>query len=120
MNVVGIDHIQLAMPAGQEDKARRFYAGLLGLTEVAKPSHLVPRGGAWFENANVRIHLGVDADFRPAKKAHPGLVVNDLNGLVDILRTAGHNISEGDVREAYQHAYVEDPFGNRIELIQQA
>jgi Lactoylglutathione lyase and related lyases len=120
VTVVGIDHIQLAMPAGKEDEARRFYVGLLGLTEVAKPSHLVARGGAWFENAKVRIHLGVDADFRPAKKAHPGLVVSDLNGLVETLRNAGHHISEGDVREAYEHAYVEDPFGNRIELIQQA
>src|SRR5678816_2140907 len=83
--VVGIDHVQLAMPAGEEDAARRFYVGLLGLTEVAKPSHLVARGGASFENAKVRIHLGVDADFRPAKKAHPGLVVADLNGLIEII-----------------------------------
>jgi catechol 2,3-dioxygenase-like lactoylglutathione lyase family enzyme len=108
VNVVGIDHIQLAMPAGQEDEARRFYVGLLGLTEVAKPSHLVARGGAWFENANVRIHLGVDPEFRPAKKAQ----------LLEILRTAGHKVSDGDVREAYEHAYVEDPFGNRLELIE--
>jgi catechol 2,3-dioxygenase-like lactoylglutathione lyase family enzyme len=120
VNVVGIDHIQLAMPAGQEDAARRFYVGLLGLTEVAKPSQLVARGGAWFENAHVRIHLGVDPEFRPAKKAHPGLLVGDLNGLLEILRTAGHPVSDGDVREEYEHAYVEDPFGNRIELIQQA
>src|SRR5262245_43615921 len=84
--VVGIDHIQLAMPAGQEDQARRFYVGLLGLTEVTKPSHLVARGGVWFENASVRIHLGVDPDFRPAKKAHPGLVVTDLKALFEILR----------------------------------
>ncbi len=120
MYIVGIDHIQLAMPAGQEDEARRFYAGFLGLTEVAKPSHLVARGGAWFENANVRIHLGVDPEFRPAKKAHPGLLVGDLNGLLEILRTAGHPVADGDVREAYEHAYVEDPFGNRLELIQRA
>ena len=76
--IIGIDHVQLAMPAGEEDAARRFYVGLLGLTEVAKPAHLVARGGAWFEKTNVRIHLGIDPDFRPAKKAHPGLVVNDL------------------------------------------
>ena len=118
MSVVGIDHIQLAMPAGQEDAARRFYAGLLGLSEVAKPAHLVARGGAWFENLNVRIHLGVDPDFRPAKKAHPGLVVSNLNALVDRLRTAGYPAADGDAREEYEHAYVEDPFGNRLELIQ--
>ena len=120
MAVVGIDHIQLSMPAGHEDKARDFYVGLLGLTEVAKPSHLVARGGAWFENGNLRIHLGVDPEFRPAKKAHPGLLVSDLNDLLGILRTAGHRVFDGDAREEYEHAYIEDPFGNRIELIQRA
>ena len=120
VNLVGIDHIQLAMPAGKEDEARHFYGGLLGLTEVPKPAHLVARGGVWFENASVRIHLGVDPDFRPARKAHPGLLVSNLNALLEILRTAGHQVSEGDLREAYEHAYIEDPFGNRIELIQRA
>jgi catechol 2,3-dioxygenase-like lactoylglutathione lyase family enzyme len=118
VTIVGIDHVQLAMPAGHEDAARLFYVGLLGLTEVAKPSHLVARGGAWFENASVRIHLGVDPEFRPAKKAHPGLLVSNLNALLEMLRNAGHHVSEGDQREAYEHAYVEDPFGNRIELIE--
>jgi len=118
VTVVGIDHVQLAMPAGQEETARQFYAGLLGLTEVAKPSHLVARGGAWFENADVRIHLGVDPEFRPAKKAHPGLLVSDLKALLEIIRSAGHHVSDGDLREAYEHAYVADPFGNRIELIE--
>lgn len=118
MTVVGIDHVQLAMPAGQEEAARQFYVGLLGLTEVAKPSHLVARGGAWFENASVRIHLGVDLEFRPAKKAHPGLLVSDLKALLEILRNAGQHVSEGDLREAYEHADVDDPFGNRIELIE--
>jgi catechol 2,3-dioxygenase-like lactoylglutathione lyase family enzyme len=117
MRVVGIDHVQLAMPAGQEDAARRFYSGLLGLPEVEKPPHLAARGGAWFETDGVKIHLGVDPEFRPARKAHPGLLVSDLRGLLDALRTAGHPVTDGDARDAEEHAYVEDPFGNRLELI---
>jgi catechol 2,3-dioxygenase-like lactoylglutathione lyase family enzyme len=77
---VGVDHIQLAMPAGQEHTARHFYVEVLGLTEIRKPVHLAARGGAWFENADVKIHLGVDPDFRPARKAHPGLLVTNLQG----------------------------------------
>ena len=117
MRVVGIDHVQLAMPAGQEDAARRFYAGLLGLTEVEKPPHLAARGGAWFENAAVKIHLGVDPEFRPARKAHPGLLVSDLPGLLAVLRAAEHTPFAGEARDGQEHAYVEDPFGNRLELI---
>ena len=117
MKVVAIDHVQLAMPAGQEDAARRFYAGLLGLTEVPKPPHLAVRGGAWFESEGVKIHLGVDPDFRPARKAQPGLRVSDLHGLLETLRAAGHAISEGDAGDADEHVYVDDPFGNRLELI---
>ena len=71
MSIRAIDHVQLAMPAGREDDARAFYAGLLGLSEVPKPPHLAARGGCWFETRDVKIHLGVDPDFRPARKAHP-------------------------------------------------
>jgi catechol 2,3-dioxygenase-like lactoylglutathione lyase family enzyme len=117
LKIVGIDHVQLAMPAGQEDAARRFYSGLLGLSEVDKPSDLVARGGAWFENAGVKIHLGVDPEFRPARKAHPGLLVSDLRGLLGVLRAAGYQVLDAEVRDAHEHAYVEDPFGNRLELM---
>src|SRR5262245_65944614 len=89
MTVVGIDHVQLAMPAGREDEARAFYADLLGVPEVPKPEDLARRGGAWFENGQVKIHLGVDRDFRPARKAHPALRVHDLRGLAERLRAAG-------------------------------
>ncbi|WP_442219942.1 VOC family protein [Rhizobium sp. 2YAF20] len=78
MAVIGMGHIHLAMPVGQEDIARSFYEGLLGLKEVAKPQHLAALGGCWFETNGVRIHLGVEDDFSPASKAHPGLVVSDL------------------------------------------
>jgi catechol 2,3-dioxygenase-like lactoylglutathione lyase family enzyme len=116
--VIGLDHVQLAMPEGQEDLARRFYVGLLGLTEVEKPAHLAARGGAWFESAGVRIHLGVDPDFRPARKAHPGLLVTNLQGLAESLRGSGHAVAHGEPLEGYSHVYVDDPFGNRLELME--
>jgi catechol 2,3-dioxygenase-like lactoylglutathione lyase family enzyme len=116
--VVGLDHVQLAMPAGQEQMARHFYVGLLGLTEVKKPAHLAARGGAWFESDGVRIHLGVDQDFRPARKAHLGLLVTNLQGLAESFRKAGHTVAPGEPLEGYDHVYVDDPFGNRLELME--
>jgi catechol 2,3-dioxygenase-like lactoylglutathione lyase family enzyme len=76
MNIYAIDHVQLAMPAGEEEKARAFYAGVLGIPEVAKPPHLARRGGVWFQQGDLKIHLGVEENFRPAKKAHPALLVH--------------------------------------------
>ena len=81
MAIVGIDHVQLAMPAGREDEAREFYGRLLGLPETPKPAVLAARGGAWFENGTVKIHLGVEADFRPARKAHTALLVRGVVGI---------------------------------------
>jgi len=118
VKVVGLDHVQLAMPAGQEDAARHFYVGLLGLVEVPKPAHLAARGGAWFESADVKVHLGVDTDFRPARKAHPGLLVSNLPDLLEALRKAGHEVVDGEPLAGYEHAYVDDPFGNRLELME--
>ena len=86
--IVGIEHVQLAMPAGREAEAREFYSVLLGIPEVAKPPELAKRGGAWFETDSVKVHLGVEADFRPARKAHPALLVRGLLDLVDRLREA--------------------------------
>ena len=118
MTIVGLDHVQLAMPAGQEEQAREFYAGLLGITEVAKPPELAKRGGAWFENGHVKIHLGVETDFRPARKAHPGLLVDGLQALTALLRNHGYSVTEDAAIEGQLRAFVADPFGNRIELIQ--
>jgi len=115
---VRLDHVQLAMPAGGEDEARAFYAGLLGVPEVPKPPHLAARGGCWFEVADVKVHLGVDGDFRPARKAHPAFLVDDLAGLLERLRAAGVPIVDDEPLEGYQRAYVDDPFGNRIELME--
>jgi catechol 2,3-dioxygenase-like lactoylglutathione lyase family enzyme len=121
MTILGIEHVQLAMPAGREDEARAFYAGLLGIPEVAKPPQLAQRGGVWFETGTVKIHLGVEDDFRPARKAHPALRVRDLRALVERLRAARVVVSEDasdDRREDAHHVYVADPFGNRIELME--
>ena len=118
MAITGLDHVQLAMPAGGERDARRFYEGVLGLEERQKPSHLAGRGGCWFESGTVKVHLGVDADFRPARKAHPGLLVDDVQALVGRLREAGFVVVDDEPLEGYERIYTEDPFGNRIELME--
>ena len=118
MPVEGIDHVQLAMPAGGEDEARRFYASVLGLPEVPKPPHLAVRGGCWFEGPSVKVHLGVEAEFRPARKAHPALLVRQLGALVESLRQAGVAVRDDEPLEGYDRVYVDDPFGNRIELLE--
>src|SRR5215813_5246367 len=117
MYIDGIDHVQIAMPAGHEDAARQFYSGLLGIPEVPKPPDLARRGGVWFENNRVKVHLGVEADFRPARKAHPALIVRNLSELVLRLRTAGVEVVEAEPLPGYDHVYIADPFGNRIELM---
>ena len=117
MTILRIEHVQLAMPAGREAEAREFYSGLLGIPEVAKPPALARRGGAWFEAVPVKIHLGVEADFRPARKAHPALVVSGLRALIDRLREARVDVVE-DPLEGHLRVYIADPFGNRIELLE--
>ena len=117
MHIDGLEHVQLAMPAGQENAARQFYSGLLGIPEVSKPADLAKRGGVWFETDRVKIHLGVDPDFRPARKAHPGLLVQNLNDLISKLRVAGVEVVEAEPSTGYSHVYIADPFGNRIELM---
>ena len=119
MQVLGIDHVQLAMPAGDETKAREFYSGLLGIPEVPKPPALAARGGVWFELGPVKIHLGVERDFRPARKAHPALLVRDLAGLVRRLGEAGVGVVEDESLPGYDRVYVSDPFGNRLELMEE-
>lgn len=115
--LLALDHVQLAMPPGEEERAVAFYEGLLGLARRPKPENLARRGGCWFDNGRVQVHLGVEADFRPARKAHPAVVVADLDGLAATLAAAGHELRWDDELPGVRRGYVDDPFGNRIELI---
>jgi catechol 2,3-dioxygenase-like lactoylglutathione lyase family enzyme len=119
MQISGFDHIQIAMPAGKEDKARDFYVSVLGMTEIPKPPQLAQRGGAWFHAGDVVIHLGVEDDFRPARKAHPALLVDDLESFLAACHGGCFEIDVSQPPlEGYQRAHIFDPFGNRIELMQ--
>jgi catechol 2,3-dioxygenase-like lactoylglutathione lyase family enzyme len=118
MPAKSLDHVQLAMPAGREDEARAFYQGMLGIPEVKKPAILAKRGGCWFEQGSLKLHLGVEADFRPARKAHPALIVEDLTSLTAALTKAGYALRGDEPLEGYTRVFVDDPFGNRIELIE--
>ena len=118
MRIVRIEHVQLAMPAGEEDRAREFYSGLLGIPEVPKPRALAERGGVWFQRDDLKVHLGVDAGFRAALKAHPAFVVQDLAGLAQRLRAAGVEVVDDGLLPGCRRVYVADPFGNRLELME--
>ena len=117
MPVQRLDHVQLAMPPGGEDRAREFYQGVLGIPEVPKPADMAKRGGCWFESGDLKVHLGVEQEFRPARKAHPAFIVSDLVALVARLRSAGSPLTEDRSLTEYDRFFVEDPFGNRIELM---
>jgi len=101
-----------------ESAAREFYQDVLGIPEVPKPPHLAKRGGAWFERGALKIHLGVEADFRPARKAHPALLVVDLESMIVRLKERNVEVIDDDPLEGYVRVYVADPFGNRIELME--
>jgi catechol 2,3-dioxygenase-like lactoylglutathione lyase family enzyme len=116
--ILGLDHVQLAMPAGQEDAARRFYCGVLGLVEDPKPANLAARGGVWFRGGALRLHLGVDPDFRAARKAHPAILVRGLAGFAARCRAAGFAPVADEPLDGFDRLYVFDPFGNRLELLE--
>jgi catechol 2,3-dioxygenase-like lactoylglutathione lyase family enzyme len=118
VRLVRLDHVQLAMPEGREADAVAFYEGILGISQVPKPDHLARRGGCWFETDDLKVHLGVDVDFRPATKAHPAFIVDDVRALVEALVAAGYAVNDDEPLAGYDRVYVTDPFGNRIELMQ--
>jgi catechol 2,3-dioxygenase-like lactoylglutathione lyase family enzyme len=118
MSITALHHVQLAMPRGREDEARAFYAGVLGFIELPKPPHLAKRGGAWFRSGGAEVHLGVEEDFRAAKKAHPALLVDDLASLAERCAAAGFPTVSDEPLPGFDRVYVADPFGNRIELLQ--
>ena len=116
MTVTGIDHVQIAAPPGCEAAARAFYGGLLGLEELPKPEPLASRGGCWFRAGNEELHVGVEDPFAPARKAHPGFVVDDLGALRATLAAEGIDVRDDRDLPGVERFYAEDPFGNRLEF----
>ncbi|MDO8310217.1 MAG: VOC family protein [Actinomycetota bacterium] len=116
--LAGLHHVQLAIPPGGEDACRHFWGALLGLSEVDKPAVLAARGGCWFRGGGLEVHLGVEPGFGPARKAHPGILVTDLDAVVARLATGGVPVSwDGDF-PGHRRCYADDPFGNRLEFLQ--
>jgi catechol 2,3-dioxygenase-like lactoylglutathione lyase family enzyme len=118
VTILGIDHVQVAAPRGCEAEARAFYGRLLGLEELEKPEPLRARGGCWFRAGTHELHVGVEEPFAPARKAHPGFVVDDLPALAGRLRAQGIEVTADETIAGVERAYVADPFGNRLELRQ--
>jgi hypothetical protein len=113
-----VDHVQLAIPAGGEGACRVFWGELLGLPEVPKPPVLAARGGCWFDGPGFQVHLGVEADFRPAGKAHPGFRIRGIRALADRLAPAGYPVTWSDEVPGQDRFHTADPFGNRLEFLE--
>jgi len=113
-----LHHVQVAMPAGEEDRAEAFYAGVLGLQRIEKPAVLADRGGCWFRRGSVELHLGVEDPFRPARKAHPGVLVDDLDAVRARLAGSGAEIVDAPGFGGFRRFHTFDPFGNRLELME--
>ncbi|MER5181797.1 VOC family protein [Streptomyces sp. NPDC002896] len=116
--LVAVDHVQLAAPPGSEDELRTYYVDVLGMTEIPKPPVPAARGGCWFQAGEVQLHLGVEADFRPAKKAHPGLRVRDIESYATRLADRGVEVTWDDDLPGHRRFYSEDPVGNRLEFLE--
>jgi catechol 2,3-dioxygenase-like lactoylglutathione lyase family enzyme len=117
VHIVGLDHVQFTLPVGGEDAADRFYIDVLGFEAEEKPPVLAARGGRWYRSGRVRFHLGSDTAFRPAKRAHPAFVIQDLSALVARLAAEGIGVEWDENIPGVAHCYVSDPFGNRLELV---
>lgn len=115
-----LHHVQLAIPRGGESRCRDFWGGVLGMREVEKPPVLAARGGCWFRGGDLEVHLGVEDPFLPARKAHPGLLVDGLSELAGRLEAAGHQVTWDDDFPGHDRFYAADPFGNRLEFLQAA
>jgi len=117
-HIAGIDHVQVAIPPGADDAARAFYGGVLGLPETPKPAPLNASGGVWFVTGSTQLHIGGQAGFVPAKKAHPAFIVQEFDDYCALLRQCGVLVREEPQVAGRRRASIEDPFGNRIELIE--
>lgn len=113
-----VHHVQLAMPSGGEAEARAFFIRTLGMEELPKPEALHGRGGCWFRAGTVELHLGVEADFQPARKAHPAFEVDDLAVMETRLSAAGVSFTRDVDLPRFRRIFVRDPFGNRIEILE--
>ena len=118
MPILSLDHVQIAIPVGGETRARDFYTGILGLTEIEKPAEMAGRNSIWFVAGPVNLHVGIEPDFHPAKRAHPALVVNDLDDIVAACERAGHSAKPDTSFNNFRRVHVFDPFGNRLELME--
>ncbi|RYJ07465.1 MAG: glyoxalase [Actinomycetales bacterium] len=114
----GLHHVQLAVPEGAEDECRLFWGQVLGMTEVPKPPVLAARGGCWFRGGGLEVHLGVERDFAPALKAHPGILVGSIHALADRLERHGHQVTWDDHFPGHHRFYAADPWGNRLEFLE--
>ncbi|MDG4860771.1 VOC family protein [Streptomyces sp. T-3] len=116
--LIAVDHVQLAAPPGSEDRLRAYYADILGMRELSKPSALAARGGCWFAAGGVQLHLGIEDDFRPARKAHPGLRVRDIEAYAAELVVRGAKVAWDENLPGHRRFYSEDPVGNRLEFLE--
>jgi len=114
----GLHHVQLAIPAGAEDSCRAFWGDTLGMTELDKPPVFAARGGCWFRGGGLEVHLGVEADFRPARRSHPGILVDGIDELATRLSTDGVEVVWDDCLPGYRRFYTVDRVGNRLEFLQ--
>jgi hypothetical protein len=119
MKITGFDHFQITMPKGEEAKAREFYAGLLGLTEIPKPPNLAKRGGVWFRVGSQQLHVSVEEDFRPVRKGHPAFLVTELAKCRKTAKERGYApYDDTELLEGYNRFFLTDPFGNRLEFLE--
>jgi predicted enzyme related to lactoylglutathione lyase len=118
MKILRIEHVQVAIPLGSQDRARAFYCGVLGFSEVQKPASMAERKSIWFAAGSVNLHLGIEADFHPAKRAHPAFVVEGLDDILASCERAGVTVKPDVSFDGFRRVHVIDPFGNRLELMQ--
>lgn len=116
--ITGLHHVQLTMPTGEEAAARAFFVDVLGMTELEKPPTLARRGGAWFRSGGLELHLSVEHDFRPARKGHPGILVENVDAVAERIATTGQKVNWDEEFPGFRRFYAYDPFGNRLEFLE--
>jgi catechol 2,3-dioxygenase-like lactoylglutathione lyase family enzyme len=120
MPILSLDHVQIAIPVASEDRARAFYSGILGFTEIEKPPQMAERKSIWFVAGAVNLHLGIEPDFHPAKRAHPAFVVHGLDAILAACARAGLTTKPDTSFNGFRRIHVFDPFGNRLELMERS